>query len=107
MQRIAFISEHASPLALLGGADGGGQNVYVGKLARALARLGYRVDIYTRRDDRELPQVVDWYAGVRVIHIDAGPTSVLPKEALLPHMSQCWHMRISSCRAWSRSSSSG
>lgn len=88
MQRIAFISEHASPLALLGGVDGGGQNVYVGKLARALARLGYRVDIYTRRDDRELPQVVDWYAGVRVIHVDAGPPSVLPKEALLPHMPQ-------------------
>ncbi len=94
MQRIAFISEHASPLALLGGADGGGQNVYVGKLARALARLGYRVDIYTRRDDPELPQVVDWYAGVRVIHVDAGPASVMPKEALLPHMPQFAHAML-------------
>ncbi len=88
MQRIAFISEHASPLALLGGADGGGQNVYVGKLARELGRLGYLVDIYTRRDDREVPQVVDWYAGVRVIHVDAGPPTALPKEALLPYMPQ-------------------
>jgi D-inositol-3-phosphate glycosyltransferase len=26
-KRIAFISEHASPLALLGGIDNGGQNV--------------------------------------------------------------------------------
>ena len=28
-RRWLWISEHASPLALLGGADGGGQNVYV------------------------------------------------------------------------------
>ncbi len=88
MQRIAFISEHASPLALLGGADGGGQNVYVGHLARELARLGYLVDIYTRRDDPDLAQVVDWRVGVRVIHIDAGPAYPLPKESLLPHVPQ-------------------
>jgi len=34
--RIAMISEHASPLAGLGGADGGGQNVYVAQVARHL-----------------------------------------------------------------------
>ena len=33
-RRIAMISEHASPLATLGGVDAGGQNVYVGQLAR-------------------------------------------------------------------------
>lgn len=88
MQRIAFISEHASPLAPLGGVDGGGQNVYVGNLARELGRLGYLVDIYTRRDDPAAPQVVDWRAGVRVIQVDAGPARVLPKEALLPYMPQ-------------------
>ena len=36
MKRIAMISEHASPLAMLGGVDAGGQNVYVGQLARHL-----------------------------------------------------------------------
>ncbi len=86
MQRIAFISEHASPLAPLGGVDGGGQNVYVGHLARELGRLGYLVDIYTRRDDPDAPQIVDWRPGVRVIRIDAGPARTLPKEALLPYM---------------------
>jgi len=40
-RRIAMISEHASPLATLGGVDAGGQNVYVGQLARNLARQGY------------------------------------------------------------------
>jgi glycosyltransferase involved in cell wall biosynthesis len=88
MQRIAFISEHASPLAPLGGIDSGGQNVYVGNLARELGRLGYLVDVYTRRDDPVAPQVVDWRPGVRVIAMDAGPARVLPKEALLPYMPQ-------------------
>jgi len=38
--RIAMVSEHASPLAEVGGVDAGGQNVHVESLARALARAG-------------------------------------------------------------------
>jgi D-inositol-3-phosphate glycosyltransferase len=85
-RRIALISEHASPLALLGGVDAGGQNVYVGQLATHLARTGYAVDVFTRRDDPDLPRTVRWTDGVRIVHVDAGPASVIPKEELLPHM---------------------
>jgi phosphoheptose isomerase len=85
-RRIAFISEHASPLATLGGVDSGGQNVYVGELAKHLLGLDYRVDIFTRWDDRKLPQVISWVPGVRVIHIKAGPVEILPKEKLLEHI---------------------
>ena len=49
--RIAMISEHASPLAVLGGVDAGGQNTHVAELAAALARAGHDVRVYTRRDD--------------------------------------------------------
>lgn len=87
-KRIAFISEHASPLAVLGGVDSGGQNVYVGELARQIVNLGYQVDIYTRRDNQKLPEVVFWMAGIRVIHVHAGPAEALPKEDLLPHMKE-------------------
>ena len=48
--RIAFLSEHASPIARLGGQDAGGQNVYVDEVSRSLGRLGYEVDVFTRRD---------------------------------------------------------
>ncbi|MEX2081504.1 MAG: glycosyltransferase, partial [Dehalococcoidia bacterium] len=54
--RIAMISAHTSPLAPLGGRGAGGMNVYVLELSRELARLGYEVDIFTRRDG-ELPQI--------------------------------------------------
>jgi ADP-heptose:LPS heptosyltransferase len=47
--RIAMISEHASPLAALGGADAGGQNTHVAELSAAMAELGHDVRVYTRR----------------------------------------------------------
>ena len=84
--RIAMISEHASPLAALGGVDAGGQNTHVADLSRALAALGHQVRVYTRRDSPDLPTVVPLDAGVDVVHVPAGPSAVLPKDDLLPHM---------------------
>ncbi|HET6528801.1 MAG TPA: glycosyltransferase [Balneolaceae bacterium] len=85
-KKIAFISEHASPLASLGGVDSGGQNVYVDRLARQLTRYGYEVDVFTRKDNAALPDVVELYPGVRVVHIKAGPEEQVRKEDLLPLM---------------------
>lgn len=84
--RIAMVSEHASPLAVLGGADAGGQNVHVAALAGALARRGHEVVVYTRRDDAALAKQVRLAPGLIVEHVDAGPPVVLPKDDLLPHM---------------------
>jgi D-inositol-3-phosphate glycosyltransferase len=85
-KRIAFISEHASPLATLGGVDSGGQNVYVGELAKHLVLMGYKVDIFTRWDNPNLPPVVSWVPDIRVVHVEAGPVEVMEKERLLPYM---------------------
>jgi D-inositol-3-phosphate glycosyltransferase len=86
--RILIISDHASPLSLLGGVDSGGQNVYVGKIAAELARRGHHVDIATRRDDPTLPTVVPIAPGARVIHVPAGPARFVRKEALLAYMEE-------------------
>jgi D-inositol-3-phosphate glycosyltransferase len=84
--RVAMVSEHASPLAVLGGDDAGGQNVHVAALARALARAGADVVVHTRRDDPDLPRRVPLCPGVVVDHVDAGPAETLPKDELLPFM---------------------
>jgi D-inositol-3-phosphate glycosyltransferase len=84
--RIAFISEHASPLATLGGVDAGGQNVYIAELAKSLSRLGYQIDIYTRWEDLRQPKVVNWLPNVRVVHVKAGPIEYVQKELLLQYM---------------------
>ncbi len=83
---IALVSEHASPLAALGGVDAGGQNVHVACLAGALADRGHRVTVYTRRDARDLPEQVPLRDGVAVHHVPAGPPEQIPKDELLPHM---------------------
>ena len=45
--RIELVSEHANPLAALGGVDAGGQNVHVAALAAGLAQLGHEVTVCT------------------------------------------------------------
>ena len=82
-----MVSEHASPLAVPGGVDSGGQNVHVADLARALGRLGVEVVVHTRRDDPTLPRQVAFSPNVVVDHVDAGPAAPIPKDRLLPHMS--------------------
>jgi len=81
-----MVSEHASPLATLGGVDAGGQNVHVAALSTALAARGHHVTVYTRRDDARLPERVPLCRGVDVVHVDAGPPDVVPKDELLPYM---------------------
>jgi phosphoheptose isomerase len=87
-RRIAFISEHASPLATLGGVDSGGQNVYVGELARHLVISGFCVDIFTRWENESLSQIINWIPDVRVVHVKAGPIRVIEKEQLLEYMDE-------------------
>jgi D-inositol-3-phosphate glycosyltransferase len=84
--RLAMISEHASPLATLGGEDSGGQNVYVAELARRLGVMGHEVDVFTRRDDEGLPEVVPFSEGVRVVNLSAGPARTVPKDDIFRYM---------------------
>ena len=95
--KIHMVSEHASPLAVLGAIDAGGQNVHVADLATALADLGADVVVHTRRDDPTLPRRVDFAPGVVVDHVEAGPAAPVPKDDLLPYMAsfardlrRCW-----------------
>jgi D-inositol-3-phosphate glycosyltransferase len=84
--RIAFLSEHASPLATLGGADAGGQNIYVGEVSRNLGHCGFAVDVFTRRDNPDVPEIVEWETGVRIVNLVAGPVQPIPKDELWPYM---------------------
>ncbi|HEX2912068.1 MAG TPA: D-sedoheptulose 7-phosphate isomerase [Chloroflexia bacterium] len=97
-KRIALISEHASPLGILGGVDNGGQNVYVGQVAKHLAAIGYDVDVFTRRDSADAPEVVDWVNGVRIIHVKAGPAEPVRKEDLLPYMGEFTQFFLRFCK---------
>ena len=84
--RIDLVSEHASPLAAIGGVDAGGQNVHVAALAAGLAQRGHLVTVHTRRDDESLPERVVTQDGYNVVHVPAGPPRSVPKDELLQYM---------------------
>lgn len=85
-RRIAIISEHASPLGVLGGDDAGGQNVYVAQVAKGLSKFGYEVDIFTRRDNKDCSEKISLENGINLFHVTAGPPSYIAKEKILGYM---------------------
>jgi D-inositol-3-phosphate glycosyltransferase len=86
--RIAMLSVHTCPLALLGGKETGGMNVYVRELSRELGRMGVEVDIFTRSQDPTITRVVPMADSVRVIHLPAGPEAPLPRERVHEHLDE-------------------
>ncbi len=85
--RIAMLSYHTCPLAVLGGKDTGGMNVYVRELTRQLGRQRVHVDVFTRSQDAHVPHVIhDLGFGNRVVHIPAGPEIPLGKADLAEHL---------------------
>lgn len=65
----------------LGRPDTGGQVVYVLKLSESLARLGYRVDIMTRRFEDQ-PAIETIHERVRIIRVPCGGRELIRKEWL-------------------------
>jgi D-inositol-3-phosphate glycosyltransferase len=77
-----MFSVHTSPLAQPGLGDAGGMNVYVVELSRRLARLGIKVEIFTRATSGGQPNVVEMEPGILVRHVIAGPFEGLAKSDL-------------------------
>jgi D-inositol-3-phosphate glycosyltransferase len=83
MLRVAVLSVHTCPLAPLGGWETGGMNVYVRELCRGLSRMGVMTDVFTRRQDPDVPTVVELDEHSRVIHVDAGAPRHRDKYAVV------------------------
>ncbi|MDX1687412.1 MAG: glycosyltransferase [Candidatus Promineifilaceae bacterium] len=79
VRRVAMLSVHTCPLAMLGGKKTGGMNVYVRDLSRQLGQMGIQVDVFTRSQDDCQPRIKhDLGPGARVIHVPAGPEAPIP-----------------------------
>jgi D-inositol-3-phosphate glycosyltransferase len=61
-------------------------NVYVRELGQALAARDVKIDVFTRRQAPDVPDVVDYAPGARVIHIDAGPHRHVDKYDILDYL---------------------
>lgn len=85
---VAILTVHTCPLAALGGKETGGMNVYVREIARELARMRMRADIFTRSQNPAIPRVVHLAEGVRVVHLPAGPQAPMPRERVFDHLDE-------------------
>jgi len=89
---------HTSPLDQAGTGDAGGMNIYVVEAAQNMAAMGVQVDIFTRRTDTDIADVVEVSPGVRVIQLNVGPVSGVTKEQLpklIPELSVAFSKAMS------------
>jgi D-inositol-3-phosphate glycosyltransferase len=73
-------------------------NIYVVEAAQNIAAMGVQVDIFTRRTDTEIADVVEVSPGVRVIQLNVGPVSGVTKEQLpklIPELSVAFTQAMS------------
>lgn len=82
-RRIMMISTHGYVAATpeLGKPDTGGQVVYILELSKSLARLGFHIDIFTRRFEHQT-QIEEVAPRVRVVRVPCGGTDFIAKEYL-------------------------
>ena len=89
IKRVAVLSVHTCPLAMLGGKKTGGMNVYVRDFCRELDRQGIMVDVFTRSQDDCVPKVVHALGDYgRVIHIPAGPEEPIPVPQVVSYLDE-------------------
>ena len=75
---IALISVHSDPAN-----ETGSQNVYVRQLGEALSRLGWRVDMFTRKTKANQPDIVRHNGNCRTIRLSAGALQFIPRQKLI------------------------
>ena len=89
---------HTSPLDQAGTGDAGGMNIYVVEAAQNMAAMGVAVDIFTRRTNADVADVVEVAPGVRVIQLNVGPIDGVTKEKLpsfIPELSSVFKNALS------------
>ncbi|GAB1539244.1 glycosyltransferase family 1 protein [Scytonema sp. NUACC21] len=85
-QRIALISVHGDPAVEIGKEEAGGQNVYVRQVGEALAKLGWQVEMFTRKVSVEQETIVQHSHNCRTIRLEAGAVEFVPRDNLFGYL---------------------
>ncbi len=83
LQTIALISVHSDPAN-----ETGRQNVYVRQIGEALSRLGWQVDMFTRKTDTNQDDIVQHNPLCRTIRLTAGVDPFLGQRNLIGYLPQ-------------------
>lgn len=85
-QAIALISDHGDPAADIGREEAGGQNVYVREVGEALCKLGWQVDMFTRKTHADDATIVQHSSHCRTIRLKAGPEEFVHRDQVFQYM---------------------
>ena len=78
---IALISVHSDPAVKTGN-----QNIYVSQLGEALSRLGWQVDMFTRKTDLSQEDIIQHNPRCRTIRLKAGPKQFISEQYLVGYL---------------------
>ena len=87
-KRIAMLSVHSCPLGKIGERDTGGMSVYIRELSRELEKMGFTIDIFTRRQCKEHPNLFNLGKNIRLVHIKAGPEEPQEKVRIFHYLDE-------------------
>lgn len=85
-ERIVLISVHGDPAIEFGKEEAGGQNVYVRHVGESLAKLGWKVDMFTRKVNAKQDSIVEHSENCRTIRLKAGPTDFVPRDDIFDYL---------------------
>lgn len=85
-KRIALISVHGDPAIEIGKEEAGGQNVYVRHVGEALAQLGWKVEMFTRKISAEQDTIVKHRENCHTIRLQAGALEFVPRDNLFGYL---------------------
>lgn len=86
-KNIMMVSIHGDPAAKMGSEEQGGQPIYIKDICRLLSRE-YRIDVFTRKKDKDEEERINLFPGVDVIRIEAGPAGFIPKKDLYLYLNE-------------------
>ena len=85
-KRIVLISVHGDPAIEIGKEEAGGQNVYVRHVGEALAKLGWKIDMFTRKVNAKQNSIVEHSENCRTIRLKAGPIDFVPRDDIFEYL---------------------
>lgn len=81
LKTIALISVHSDPANEMGS-----QNIYVRQLGEALSRLGWQVDMFTRKTNPKQADIVQHNPACRTIRLVAGTQKLVSRQQLIGYL---------------------
>lgn len=89
LETIALISVHSDPAS-----ETVNQNIYVRQLGEALSRLGWQVDMFTRKTDPSQARIVQHNPLCRTIRLIAGELEITSQQEIISYLPQFFRQLI-------------